>query len=45
MKLNLVTLVVAIIVLSLFGMRAAHLPWTTWRTAGIAIAGPAFLCW
>jgi protein-S-isoprenylcysteine O-methyltransferase Ste14 len=43
MKLNLVTLAVGIIALSLFGMHAAHLPWTAWRIAGIAIAAPAFL--
>jgi protein-S-isoprenylcysteine O-methyltransferase Ste14 len=45
MKLNLVTLAVVIIGLSLFGMHAAaaHLPWTAWRIAGIAIAAPAFL--
>ncbi len=43
MKLNLVTLAVAIIVFSLFGMHAAHLPWTAWRIAGIAIAAPACL--
>jgi len=43
MKLNLITLVVLIIGLSLFGMRVAHLPWTAWRIAGVAIAAPAFL--
>jgi protein-S-isoprenylcysteine O-methyltransferase Ste14 len=45
MKLNLVTLAVAIIGLTLYGMYAhsAHLPWTAWRIAGIAIAAPAFL--
>jgi protein-S-isoprenylcysteine O-methyltransferase Ste14 len=43
MKLNLITLAVAIIGLSYFGMHAAHLPWTAWRIAGIAIAAPAFL--
>ncbi|MFZ0335504.1 MAG: isoprenylcysteine carboxylmethyltransferase family protein [Candidatus Acidiferrales bacterium] len=43
MKLNLLTLAAAIIVLSFFGMHAAHLPWTAWRIAGIAIAAPAFL--
>jgi protein-S-isoprenylcysteine O-methyltransferase Ste14 len=43
MKLNLVTLAVATIVLSFVGVHAAHLPWTVWRTAGIAIAAPAFL--
>ena len=43
MKLNLVTLAVAIIVLSFVGVHAAHLPRTAWRTAGIAIAAPAFL--
>jgi protein-S-isoprenylcysteine O-methyltransferase Ste14 len=43
MKLNLVTLAVAIIVLTLFGMHSAHLPWTAWRIAGMAIAAPAFL--
>jgi protein-S-isoprenylcysteine O-methyltransferase Ste14 len=43
MKLNLVTLAVAIIALSFLGMRAAHLPWTAWRIAGVAIAAPAFL--
>lgn len=42
MKLNLVTLAVVIIGLSLFAMRAPHLPWTAWRVAGIAIAAPAF---
>lgn len=43
MKLNLITLAVLIIALSLFGMHAMHLPWTGWRIAGIAIAAPAFL--
>lgn len=43
MKLNLVTLAVVIICLSVFGVRAAHLPWTGWRIAGIGIAAPAFL--
>jgi protein-S-isoprenylcysteine O-methyltransferase Ste14 len=43
MKLNLVTLALLIIGLSLFGMHVAHLPWTAWRIAGIAIAAPAFL--
>src|ERR1700726_2391329 len=43
MKLNLVTLAVVIIGLSLFAMHAPHLPWTAWRIAGIAIAPPAFL--
>jgi protein-S-isoprenylcysteine O-methyltransferase Ste14 len=45
MKLNLVTLalVIILIIIALFGMHAAHLPWTAWRIAGIAIAAPAFL--
>jgi protein-S-isoprenylcysteine O-methyltransferase Ste14 len=43
MKLNWVTLAVVLIALSFFGMYAAHLPWTAWRIAGIAIAAPAFL--
>src|SRR4029077_11341335 len=43
MKLNLVTLAVVVVGLSLFGIYAAHLPWTAWRIAGIAIAAPAFL--
>ena len=43
MRLNLVTLAVIIIALTLFGMNAAHLPWTAWRIAGIAIAAPALL--
>lgn len=43
MKVNLVTLAVVIIGLSLFVMHAPHLPWTPWRIAGIAIAAPAFL--
>lgn len=43
MKLNLVTLAVAIVVLVFYGMDAAHLPWTAWRIAGAAIAAPAFL--
>jgi protein-S-isoprenylcysteine O-methyltransferase Ste14 len=42
-KLNLVTLAVVIIGLSLYAMYAPHLPWTAWRIAGIAIAAPAFL--
>jgi protein-S-isoprenylcysteine O-methyltransferase Ste14 len=43
MKLNLVTLAVIIIGLSLYAMNAPHLPWTAWRVVGIAIAAPAFL--
>jgi protein-S-isoprenylcysteine O-methyltransferase Ste14 len=43
MKLNLVTLALAIILIIVFGMHAAHLPWTAWRIVGIAIAAPAFL--
>src|SRR5580658_3411245 len=43
MKLNLVTLAVIIISLSLLAMYAPHLPWTAWHIAGIAIAAPAFL--
>ena len=43
MKLNLVTLAVIIIGLSLLGRQTAHLPWTAWRIAGLAIAAPAFL--
>jgi protein-S-isoprenylcysteine O-methyltransferase Ste14 len=43
MKLNLVTLAVVIIGLSLLARHAAHPPWTAWRIAGIAIAAPAFL--
>ena len=43
MKLNLVTLGVIIIGLSLYAMHAPRLPWTVWRIAGIAIAAPAFL--
>ena len=43
MKLNLVTLIVLIIGLSLFGIHVAHMQWTAWRIAGIAIAAPAFL--
>jgi len=43
MKLNLVTLAVAIIGLSLLVMHTPHLTWTAWRIAGIAIAAPAFL--
>jgi protein-S-isoprenylcysteine O-methyltransferase Ste14 len=43
MKLNLVTLAVAIVVLMLFGMHAAKLPWTAWRIVGMAIALPSFL--
>ncbi len=43
MKLNLVTLALAIVLSVVFGMHAAHLPWTAWRIAGIAIAAPAFL--
>jgi len=43
MKLNLMTLAVIIIGLSIFGMHAPRLPWTAWRIAGIAIAAPAFL--
>jgi protein-S-isoprenylcysteine O-methyltransferase Ste14 len=43
MKLNLVTLAVVIIGLSLVAIHAPHLPWTAWRIAGIAIAAAAFL--
>jgi protein-S-isoprenylcysteine O-methyltransferase Ste14 len=43
MKLNLVTLAVVVVGLSLFGIYAAHQPWTAWRIVGIAIAAPAFL--
>jgi protein-S-isoprenylcysteine O-methyltransferase Ste14 len=43
MKLNLVTLATILVIIALFGMHAAHLPWTARRIAGIAIAAPAFL--
>jgi protein-S-isoprenylcysteine O-methyltransferase Ste14 len=43
MKLNLVTLAIILVIIALFGMHAAHLPWTARRIAGIAIAAPAFL--
>jgi protein-S-isoprenylcysteine O-methyltransferase Ste14 len=43
MKLNLITLAVVIVGLALFGMHAAHLPWTASRIAGVAITVPAFL--
>jgi protein-S-isoprenylcysteine O-methyltransferase Ste14 len=43
MKLNLVTLALPILALALFGIHAAHLPWTARRIAGIAITAPAFL--
>lgn len=43
MKLNLVTLAIAVIGFSIIGMHAAHLPWSAWRIAGIAIAVPAFI--
>lgn len=43
MKLNLATLAVAIIGLTLLVMHTPHLPWTSWRIAGIAIGLPAFL--
>jgi protein-S-isoprenylcysteine O-methyltransferase Ste14 len=43
MKLNLVTLAIILVIIALFGMHAAHLPWTAGRIAGIAIAAPAFL--
>jgi protein-S-isoprenylcysteine O-methyltransferase Ste14 len=43
MKLNLITLAVAIVLFAFFGMHAAALPWTAWRIAGMAIFLPAFL--
>jgi protein-S-isoprenylcysteine O-methyltransferase Ste14 len=43
MKLNLATLAVVVVGLSLFGVYAARQPWTAWHIAGIAIAAPAFL--
>jgi protein-S-isoprenylcysteine O-methyltransferase Ste14 len=43
MKLNLLTLAVPFLALALFGIHAAHLPWTAWRIVGIAITAPAFL--
>jgi protein-S-isoprenylcysteine O-methyltransferase Ste14 len=43
MKLNLVTLAVAIVALMFLGMYAAKLPWTAWRIVGMAITVPAFV--
>lgn len=43
MKLNLVTLAVVVIGLSLYAIYSPPLPWTAWRVGGIAIAAPAFL--
>ncbi|HTX76762.1 MAG TPA: isoprenylcysteine carboxylmethyltransferase family protein [Terracidiphilus sp.] len=43
MKLNIVTLAALVLALIVFGSRAAHLAWTPWHTAGVAIAVPAFL--
>jgi protein-S-isoprenylcysteine O-methyltransferase Ste14 len=43
MKLNWVTLAVAVLALALFVLHAVHLPWTAWRIAGMAIAAPAFV--
>ena len=43
MKLNLATLAVLVVGLSLVGVYAARQPWTAWHIAGIAIAAPAFL--
>jgi protein-S-isoprenylcysteine O-methyltransferase Ste14 len=43
MKLNWLTLVAAVIALTIFAMHAGRLPWTPWRIAGLAIAAPAFV--
>ncbi len=43
MKLNIVTLVVVILALILFGSYAINLAWTPLRIVGIAIALPAFI--
>jgi protein-S-isoprenylcysteine O-methyltransferase Ste14 len=42
-KLNIVTLVVVILALILFGSYAINLAWTPLRIVGIAIALPAFI--
>lgn len=43
MKLNIITLAVVLVGLIVFGSHAAHLPWTPWHIAGVAIVAPAFL--
>jgi len=43
MKLNLITLAVGVVGLAIFAMHAAHLPWTAWRIAGMAVTLPACL--
>lgn len=43
MKLNLVTLAIAIVGLAVLATHFLHLPWNAWRIAGIAMALPAFI--
>jgi len=43
MKLNMITLAVVVAGLIAFGAHAAHLAWTPWHIAGVAIVAPAFL--
>lgn len=43
MKLNFLTLAVILVAATAFGVHAAHLVWTPWHVAGVAIAAPAFL--
>lgn len=43
MKLNIATLAIVLVAAILFGVHASKLPWTPWRIAGAAIAGPALL--
>lgn len=43
MKLNMITLAIAVAALIVFGFHTWHLAWTPWRIAGVAIAAPAFL--
>lgn len=43
MKLNLITLTIFVIGVTVFAVHATHLEWTPWHIAGVAIAAPAFL--
>lgn len=43
MKLNIGTIVPALVAAFLFVWYASGLPWTPWRIVGLAIAAPAFL--
>ena len=43
MKLNVFSLILIAVFLTIFAMNASQLPWTSFRIAGVAIALPSFI--